>query len=203
MSNGSIYDFTIKALPDIIILDSSILLYAVFPSPTAPQEQRLFKQARFFLQRVNQAFQDRTCNSLAPLQAITECFHKITLTAVAPLVQDKADIFNELKRRPELITKAEVPKKLDEFCNKLRAIGIEVVQPSDIPEDESSIRFEVQMVNYIEDLQLLSADAHILTVADRLGIEYVASLDKDFLRIIKEGFSVYTSPLLPIQPGKR
>ncbi len=66
---------------------------------------------------------------------------------------------------------------------------------ADIPHDLTT-NFEVQLLNYMDKLNLLSTDAHILTIAARLGIMDIASLDKDFLRITRMGFNIYTAAAL-------
>ena len=45
----------------------------------------------------------------------------------------------------------------------------------------------------MRQLHLQASDAYILAVAERLGVENIASLDRDFLRITQTDFNLYTS----------
>ncbi len=197
MSPATRFDFTLAQLPDFIVLDSSVLLHLVFAAPAHDsREKRLFDDAKTFLRRLKTAIdEDSSCTALIPLQVVTECFHRITITAISRLLPIGANVLVEQKKQPKLLIAADVPTKLSNFIRRIDAIGIEIIQPNEIP-DLASSSFEEQMQEYMRDLFLMSADAHILTVAKCLEIENIASLDRDFLRIVNSDFKIYTSARL-------
>jgi len=193
MSNGIRINFLdpSKPLPNDILIDSSVLLHLFFPAPKDSIENTLFRHSKDFLNRVkaNKA----NCRAVIPIKVIDECFHKIMMSEVKTHtgLKENEDNFRELKRRPELLNQLNIPDTLHTFLKSIDTIGVEIIQPYDYVEREEY--FEDQILANIKNSELLAGDAHILAAAQWFDIFDIASVDKDFKRILTTGVNIYTS----------
>jgi len=106
-------------------------------------------------------------------------------------LKENEDNFRELKRRPELLNQLNIPDTLHTFLKSIDTIGVEIIQPYDYVEREEY--FEDQILANIKNSELLAGDAHILAAAQWFDIFDIASVDKDFKRILTTGVNIYTS----------
>jgi predicted nucleic acid-binding protein len=76
------------------------------------------------------------------------------------------------------------------FRAQVQAIPIEVLEPEQLGSPPPSI--ESLLVKYVDEMHILPNNAHLLAVVQRLGVPYVATLDRDFERASSRGFTIYT-----------
>ena len=197
-SKSSRIDFTSLSnpLPIKIVLDSSILVYLALSGPQGGLNPKVFQDAKAFLSRLQKATVSGSCVALAPQLVITECYHVLTRWAIEGQITNiRWDI--AYKSNPQLIRQLGVRQKCLAFLNDVEAAGIIIIDEEDLlPLTPDAVPLYQQSLTYMESLNLLSSDAYILAVADRLGVEALASLDKDFLRITQADFDIYTSPVV-------
>lgn len=197
---GNSYDFTKSKIPEEIVLDSSVLLNTVQDrSKSDSGQQRIYDATTSFLRRLQSAILNKESYAFAPPQVVTECFHIITLHTISGILGSTFDAIAEYKKRPDLITTCKVPEKIKSFVSLVDDLGIEFLQPNDIPPSENDVlnTFEDEMAKAMKDFLLLFADANIVTVSNRLKIVNLASVDKDFLSLSRKGnFNIYTAPTL-------
>jgi hypothetical protein len=204
MSKGFRYDFTNDklSLPSRMVLDTSVLLHLVLkplPSYAKEHEKRIYRHAKQFLNRLERGVKEQGMFVYVPQQAITESFHYLMQSTIQPHLPAKVHVLDELKVRPQLIEEWNVGEVLANFLMGIESTGFIIVQPDELYDSDNPppSTFESGILHYIENAWLLSADAHIVTAAEWLDIKSIASVDRDFLRIIEDGFDLYTSPALP------
>lgn len=192
-STGARVDFTDpqKPLPNAILLDTNILINVLY-SGNLTSTKRIIRDSRTFFARLRNSGKTGLVTHLS----LTEYFHFLTIKRIEAFT-GKTYSPNIYKTSPNIILDSGVNAEIQDFLNTLRLSKIVVVAPEDLAAvKQPAIRLEIQTKNYMMQLNMLSNDAYILAIADRLGIKNIASADKDFLRARNAGFNIYTSPNL-------
>jgi predicted nucleic acid-binding protein len=201
MATGSRFNFAdaSKKFPSDIVLDTSVLLHIIKPRPNNTKELRLHNDAKIFFQRAESAITRKEAVVYLPLHVITEAFRWIAVQETRQITNTSS--IEELKKRiksdPTLLTKANVINKISAFLGIIDRIRLFILQAEDLSflaqENNITDAFENIMTDYIEDLLLLPDDAHIVATAHYIGVDNIASLDRDFLAVVNKGFNIYTS----------
>ncbi len=180
-------------LPALLVLDSNIIINRLYPN-TNPSSR--IRDTQIFLVRLERAIRQGQCQAYIPHIVLTECFHVITKKRLEAHFGTR-DWSSAYKSNTQAIVTAGIPTELQRCLDSIQAMNIEFIEPEDlVDEDGTKTTLWLQTKNYMSQLSLLSSDAYILAVADRLGIRNIASDDKDFLNITGANFNIYTSPNL-------
>ena len=175
--------------PDFIVLDASVVLelrrYQSQPHPNHDQAVNFFR-------RVSPLAAQGQVMLLLPLLAFEECLFKICVNEIRTLIPNNARWQDQYKAHPELILTSR--QLLLDFYSILKGFPIVIVEPEDIavlPIDTVR-RLADRLPDMILNFQVLPKDATILSVAERLGVDTVVTLDSDWKRA--DGFTVITTP---------
>jgi predicted nucleic acid-binding protein len=175
-------------LPFQIAIDSSLLL-ALRPSDDNPHAAA----AQAFIRRLRPHIHALELVAWVPLPVIQECYHIILthhLRRAWELLDPATRFPNWLtayKHQPDLLVGGL--RHLRRFDELLSAIPLTVVQPEDLTRTTADPLPE-RLRHYITAYQLLPQDAMILAETERLGVGAVATLDRDWRRLIE--FDVFT-----------
>jgi predicted nucleic acid-binding protein len=175
---------TRAALPEILIVDASLLL--VLRSGSRHTHQVV---ARAFLHRVGNECLNGSMFCLAPTLVLEECYFKIIqahLERNRPAGQTWHQYY---KNNPQVIQQCVA--HITTFYQLVMAIPITIVSPEDLALTQPNHTLEERMRHFISTSNLLPKDAYILAVAERLGVDSVATLDRDWQRV-QQFFTVYT-----------
>lgn len=170
------------SLPDYLILDTSVVYLLITP-PTDEREAT----ALSFLKRISQEASNGNILLLVPVVVLEECYFKIIQQGYESGGYKKWHT-DGYKAHPELI--ASFIPALENLRQVLSALPAILIDPNDLLSSESlPDPLETLMLRNIQRFNLLPADSSILAEAERLGVNHLATLDKDWDRA--EGFVVY------------
>lgn len=176
--------------PDLLVLDSSLVLELGL-SPTDHHPNHL--AAINFLRRLEYLAKRGEVMPLLPLLAFEECYFKICrleIESYLSSINNNEFWRNYYKQNPEVLERARAT--INNFYRILQAFPIVIVEPEDLaalPIDTEQ-RLADRMGEMIFNFAVLPKDATILSNAERLGIDTVATLDSDWARA--DGFKVIT-----------
>jgi predicted nucleic acid-binding protein len=123
---------------------------------------------------------------LAPTLVLEECYFKIIQGYIERLAS--ASWHQYYKHNPQVIQQC-LPA-ITAFHQAVQALPVTVVTPEDLALGQPGHTLEERMRHFISACNLLPKDAYILAVAERLGVNNVATLDSDWQRAVQ--FTVYT-----------
>ena len=177
------------SLPEFIVLDASLVL-ELRPGSTTGHTRHIL--ATNFLTRLSSAAQGGSVKTILPLLAFEECYFKLCQWTLRPLCGPGITWHEYYKRNPNALAGA-VPR-LRTFHRILLAFPMEITEPEDTaiqPRGRAPIRSN-RIGEFIDRFSVLPRDATILSEAERLGINTVATLDGDWKRAT--GFTVIAPP---------
>jgi len=175
---------TRAALPETLIVDASLLL--VLQSTSRHTHQAV---ARAFLRRVGNECLSGNMLCLAPTLVLEECYFKIIQFYIERHRPAGWTWHRYYKSNPQIIQQCIA--HITAFHQLVTAIPIAIVSPEDLALTEPSYPLEERMRHFISASNLLPKDAYILAVAERLGVDGIATLDGDWRRA-QQFFTVYT-----------
>ena len=78
------------------------------------------------------------------------------------------------------------------FRTLVNNIPLIILEPEDmaVPQKTTAPPLADRMLHFMNTVQILPKDAYFLAVAERLSIEHIATLDKDFYRA--KSITIYT-----------
>ena len=170
-------------LPDYLVVDASLLL--VLRSGSRHQHQ---VDAMTFLRRVGQECMDGSMVCLAPTLVVEEYYFKIIQAYIEGITRGRRGWHRYYKLNPQVIQQCLAA--IATFRKTVEALPITIVTPEDLALTQPSSTLEERMRHFISTCNLLPKDAYILAVAERLGVNDVATLDGDWQRATQ--FTVYT-----------
>lgn len=179
-------------LPTQLALDTSLLLAC-----RAGDDNPHGDAARAFVQRLaGQIAAFKTVAWLLP-SVLQECYHIILSRSLRrvwesqPTDSRRPNWLAAYKHQPELLATGFA--ELTAFDEILAAIPLTPAQPSDMAGAREAQPLERRMRHFITAYHLLPQDAFILAEAERMGVRTVATLDRDWRRVVE--FDIYTAPL--------
>ena len=167
-------------LPDILVVDTSLLLVL-----RSGSRQRHQAAVQTFLRRVGNECLDGNMLCLAPTLVLEECYFKIIQGHIERITRAWHQHY---KNNPQVIQQSVAA--ITRFHQRVLAIPITIVTPEDLALTQPSNTLEERMRHFVSTCNLLPKDAYILAVAERLGVDNVATLDSDWQRATQ--FTVYT-----------
>ncbi len=197
------YEFTDfrNPLPNSIILDANILINSINPVvPSIQKTKNLYLASRTFFNRL---YKDRNCIGFVPMSVVLECFQFIMRAEIEKFVfiynQNNLSIrplppraVDALKVKPSIMQQSGAAQKINDFLKTLTKSRIVTIEPGLLPIITNN-PFSQDIANVMNQLNLTPNDANILVVAKRYGVNQIASVDKDMLKIQQLGFDIYTS----------
>jgi hypothetical protein len=175
-------------LPDVFMLDANILLeFGVEQSKSRTRRQEAVAR---FLKRIRTEVKAGKLLCVTPLNTLEECyFQLIKRYFIQALPHASSQTWTDLyKDNPNLINSC-MPL-IQNFRAVIQSIPVEFLEPEYLGSPPPVI--ESLLVEYIDTMHLLPNDAHLLAVAQRLGVTHIATLDRDFERASSRGFTIYT-----------
>ena len=169
-------------LSDFLVVDASLLL--VLPSGSRHPHRAA---ATAFLHRVGNECLNRNMVCLAPTLVLEECYFKIIQWYIKRL--PSASWHQHYKNKPQVIQQCIA--RITAFHQLVAALPVTIVTPEDLALTQPTSTLEERMRHFISAYNLLPKDAYILAVAERLGVDDVATLDDDWQRASTQ-FTVYT-----------
>ena len=168
-------------MPDCLVVDASLLL--VLRSGSRHYHKT---SAVSFLQRVASECLAGNMICLAPTLVLEECYFKIVQTSIAGLTSSYWH--QHYKSNPQVIQQS-IPA-ITAFYQMVQALPVTIVTSEDLALTQPGDTLEERMRHFISAYNLLPKDAYILAVAERLGVNDVATLDSDWQRATQ--FTVHT-----------
>lgn len=170
-------------LPEVIVVDSSILL-----SPIIPLNDLRWINTSNFLQRLHNEALLANILILVPLKVMEECYHKIIQLYYESNGYKGDWLRAGYKRNPTLI-QGVVPQ-LAQFRQNVINLPAAITGPDDLIVTKGFVQpIESTLLDNIGKFNLLSADAEIIAESERLGVTDLATMDNDWSRA--DGFTVY------------
>jgi predicted nucleic acid-binding protein len=177
-------------LPSYLLIDANIFLHATKPD-VAP-----------FLARVRRAYHSGDVYPMICTLTLEECYHTLLAREYRKLLpklrNSVAKAFNKqpsgvtwidvYKQRPRLVKKYFPRIKV--FFSTVSQLPVHIIEPEDLA-NPGQPPLEERMRHYMESCWLLGKDAYLVAVAERLGIQHIATLDSDFQRLGRQ-FTLYT-----------
>lgn len=193
-------------LPAFLLFDASILL-ATRSVPGAPVPPRS-ADAIQFLRRVQQACHNGNTIPLVCVLTLEECYFKIIQWRYQndpSLSPQRTVVAAQLGRQPNQVGWHELCKhhprfiqncfpELQAFFQFVIGIPLTILEPEDLASPNVALpSIAERMRHYIHSCCILPKDALLIAIADRLGVQHIATLEKDFNRLGVD-FTVYTLP---------
>jgi len=179
-------------LPEFIVLDASLVL-ELRPGSSTRRPHPNHTLATNFLTRLSSAAQGGSVKPILPLLAFEECYFKLCQWALEPFSGPLGISWHTYyKRNPNVL--AGVVPILQTFHRILLAFPMEITEPEDTaiqPRGRAPL-LSIRIGEFIDRFSVLPRDATILSEAERLGINTVATLDGDWKRA--NGFTVIAPP---------
>jgi predicted nucleic acid-binding protein len=179
-------------LPSQLAFDTSFLL-ALRPLDDNPRTDA----AQSFARRVRRGIKAIELVAWLMMPVLQECYHIILTSNLRRLWQSMdsatrpANWLTLYKQTPDSLEKGFA--EIEQFDTLLAAFPITLAQPDDLLRNQTAHPLDERLRYFIRRYHLLPQDAMILTEAERIGVEAIATLDKDWRRIAE--FDIYTSPL--------
>lgn len=178
------------ALPEFVLLDASIILEL---SPDPAHSHPKHTAAVNFLSRLQVEAINGNVLPVLPIEALEECYFKIAKRIIFKqwkLAGRKGSWDNYYKSHPNIILDAR--KIIINLCQTLQSIPVFIPEPEELAVDPIGTEPLIadRMMDMMFNYCLLPKDALILTSAERMGINTVATLDFDWTRA--DGFTVLT-----------
>lgn len=191
-------------LPDFLLLDASVLLAVL--SPPGARASPHSAAATQFLTRVQQACHNGDIIPLVCILTLEECYFKIlqwgyendtslgaqraTIAAQRGVQPNQVGWHQLYKYYPQAIQ--NYLPKIRDFYQAVIGIPLTILEPQDFVDPSAAPPpIEERMRHYIRSCSILPKDAYLTAVANRLGVQHIATLDKDFDRLGAD-FTVYT-----------
>jgi hypothetical protein len=179
-------------LPGFLLLDASVLLAVLSPpgAPASPQSAA----ATQFLTRIQRACRNGDIIPLVWILTLEECYFKIIQWGYKndPSLPNRVGWHQLYKRYPQAIQ--NYLPAIQTFYQSVIGIPLTILEPQDFVDPSAAFPpIEERMRHYIRSCSILPKDACLTAVANRLGVQYIATLDKDFDRL-GDDFTVYTLP---------
>lgn len=177
-------------LPEFIVLDASVIL-STAPSivTTSPRHE----MARNFLsQRLLPAVRAGRVLAILPYIAYEECLFKVCEASIGTFARAGTPWHVFYKQSPSVIQ--QVLPALRALDTYLRAFPLFIPEPEDtstLPRG-SSPSLRERLLHFVEDFNVLPRDGSIIAEAERLGVNALATIDRDWLRAT--GFTVFAPP---------
>jgi len=180
----ALYDLSDPAvpLPAQIVVDTSLLL-ALRPGDDNPHAGA----ARAFVRRLQARIAAYELVAWLPLPVLQECTHVLLSNTLRRLWQAMDPVarppnwLKAYKDRPALL-QAGLPE-LARFRQLLAAVPLTPVQPEDLAAAKMDEPLDERTRHFIAAYHLLPQDALILSIAERLGVPAVATLDREWQRV--------------------
>jgi predicted nucleic acid-binding protein len=187
----ALHDLTDPAvpLPGQLVVDTSLLL-ALRPAG----DNARAAAARAFVRRISARIVEYEMVAWLPLPVMQECYHVVLANGLRRIWANMdpatrpSNWLKTYKDRPDLL-QACVPE-LTRFRELLAAVPMTPVIPEDLVVSTDVESLQERMHHFILVYHLLPQDALILAYAERLGVQAVATLDRDWQRA--SAFEVYT-----------
>jgi hypothetical protein len=194
------------SLPDYLLIDASILLASRSVPGGSPSARSV--AAIQFLTLVRQACAAGRIIALVSILTLEECYFKIIQWRYdndPALANQRAAVGQQLGIRPGRVGWHRLYKRypqliqnyypdIQAFHQSVTGIPLTVIEPRDcIGWNSTSLPIEERMRYHIHSCCILPKDAYLFAIAERLGIQHIATLDRDFNRL-GAGFTVYTVP---------
>ena len=175
--------------PELIILDASVVL-ELTPSPSNPHPYHNLAVGIF--NQLSPLAKQGHVMLLLPLLAFEECVFKLCVREIEAHTTGQVKWHDFYKSNPQVILHSR--PTINSFCTILRGFPVTILEPEDlvILSSGTQPRLQDRMVDMLFNYQVLPKDATILSTAERLGIDTVITLDRDFQRA--NGFTVITVP---------
>lgn len=178
------------SIPEFLILDASVILELLDNNPQPTSRHRAIIQ---FFKRTSPLVQKGDLMLFLSLFALEECCFIICRGVIEQYKKsiNSPHLWHTIyKRSPNIINSAQ--NGVRELYRILKAIHIEIMEPEDTAKQPKGALTEISttMQQNIFKYHLLPKDAVILSEAQRLGINTVMSLDKDWQRA--DGFTLIT-----------
>jgi len=171
-------------LPEFLVIDASLLL-ELGPIEPHPKHHSI---ALDFLRRVREAAQSGKVKPLIPYLVLEECYFKICkycLKKQGGLTDMPWDRY--YKANPEFIG-ATIYPMLMRYYQMLKTFPMVILDPIDLSIKTDVLPIADTMTDFIRQFNILPKDATILSEAKRIGVFYIATLDRDYLRA--DGFTI-------------
>ncbi len=178
-------------LPDVLILDASVLLELRSSTKTGGGRYYVTQ----FLKRISKESLSGNILCLTPVSTLDECYFMILKTAYEnELTTHRVRLQNKYPAK-RTITWHDLYKDsshligkfmpvLEQFRAILVGIPLVFIEPEDLVGTKAIVAtqpsIEERMRHYIYSVPILPTDAHFLAVAERLNVDAIATLDKDF-----------------------
>lgn len=173
-------------LPEFLVVDSSLLLELLAGSATTPRQ----RAAALFLNRVSQEATKGALLLLVPLLVMEECLYKIIQWKYEALFGLGFANWHQAgyKKNPQLIQ--GFGPELQTFRQSILNLPATITGPEElILTPIFTQTLEQHMLSNIQRYNLLPKDAYIISEAERLGVNYLATTDRDWDRA--DGFVVF------------
>jgi hypothetical protein len=176
------------ALPDVLAIDANLLLELI-QSKRKPQTLRQIAVARF-LKRLRVAVKSGNLLCVTPLNTLEECYFQIIKRYFVKALPTSSSVTwaDLYKDNPNLINSC-MPL-IRHFRALIQSFPVEVLEPEQLGSPPPTV--ESLLIEYIDKMHILPNVAHLLAVAQRLGVPHIATLDGDFERAASRGFTIYT-----------
>jgi hypothetical protein len=193
-------------LPTFLLIDASVLLAIRLPPGVGPNPRGA--DTRQFLRRVRQSYNHGNTVPLVCITTLEECYFKIisnkfrsdpslssrraTVAARLRCSVNQVGWHRLYKDYPQFIQNCSAD--LQSFYQFVVGIPLTILEPEDLV--NPGVEFppiEGRMQHYILSCSILPKDAYLIAVAERLGVNHIATLDQDFARL-GSGFTIYTVP---------
>ena len=176
-------------LPQQIVVDTSLLL-ALRPTDDNPY----VSVARSFVRRMQAHIAAYEMIAWLPLPVLQECWHIILANGLRrtwegmPASSRAPNWLKAYKDQPDLLR--PLLPDLSRFSDLLSAIPLTPVRLEDLALHGGTESLGKRLFDLITAYHLLPQDALILAQAERLGVNHVATLDREWRRATS--FEVYT-----------
>jgi predicted nucleic acid-binding protein len=175
--------------PGFLLIDASVLLAIRSLPGHAPSSRS--QAATQFLTRIQQAYQNGDAIPLVCALTLEECYFKIIRSKFENDPNLGSGNWHQLYKDNSQQIQNYFPD-VQAFYQWIIGIPLTVVEPEDLADPKGvSPSIEQRMRHYVQSCCILPKDAFLIAVAERLGVQHIATLDSDFKRL-GAGFTIYT-----------
>jgi hypothetical protein len=178
-------------LPGFLLVDASVLLEVRSLPGCAPSSRS--QATTQFLRRVQQAYQNGDTIPLVCTLTLEECYFKIIRWKFENDPGLGGGPWHQLYKNHFQQIQNYFPD-VHAFYQSIIGIPLTIIEPEDLVGGTGpSSSIEERMRHYAESCCILTKDAYLIAIAERLGIQHIATLDSDFKRLGAD-FTIYTLP---------
>lgn len=178
-------------LPEFLVVDASVVLVL---HPSLSRRNPHFQVAYDFLQILQVQAQSGNVMPILPRLAFEECVFKICqhhiMNSAISNGLHRMQWQSHYKANPSAIQLAKTDIQI--LHSSLLAIPFLISEPEDLAQqiDSPVVTLSERMLYFTDSFNLLPKDATIISVAERLDINTLATMDSDWRRA--DGFTVIT-----------